>query len=80
MATAAKYPEISVSQFRTRCVAVIGEVAATGVPVVVTRRGEPVAKLVPLETQTPPTLLGSVHYASEEDLLTPVDDAWEADR
>ncbi len=76
----AKHLEISASQFKARCLALLDDVAASGVPLVVTKRGRPVAKLVPLEEKAPPSLLGSVRYESEEDLLAPVDERWDADR
>ena len=72
--------EIPASQFKARCLALLDEVAATGQPLVVTKRGKPVAKLVSLGEQSPADLRGSVRYEREEDLLSPVDDAWEADR
>jgi hypothetical protein len=38
------------------------------------------ASCVPLEDKAPPSLLGSVRYESEEDLLAPIDEPWAADR
>jgi len=67
------------SHFKARCLALLDEVAATGVEIVVTKRGNPVAKLVPLTTVEPASLLGSVRYADESALLEPVDEAWDAD-
>lgn len=80
MGVRTKHLEISASQFKARCLALLDDVAASGVPLVVTKRGRPVAKLVPLEEEAPPSLLGSVRYESEEDLLAPVDERWDADR
>ena len=57
----------------------LDEVAETHVPIVVTKRGTPVAKLVPVEEAEPASLLGSVSYDREEDLLAPVEDAWDAE-
>lgn len=64
--------EISASEFKARCLGLLDEVAETKVPLVVTKRGRPVAKLVPLGEQSPPSLLNSVSYRAEEDLLAPV--------
>jgi len=72
--------QIPASQFKARCLALLDEVAATGQPLVVTKRGKPVAKLVSLREQGPVDLLGSVRYEREEDLLSPLDEVWEADR
>ncbi len=71
--------QLPASQFKTRCLALLDEVERTRVPIVVTKRGRPVAKLVPLDDVPVPGLLGSVSYDSEEDLLAPVDEPWDAD-
>jgi prevent-host-death family protein len=39
-------------EFKAKCLAVMDEVQASGEPVVLTKRGKPVARLVPLEDQT----------------------------
>ena len=80
MVATAKPQVISASQFKARCLALLDEVAASCVPLVVTKRGKPIAKLMPLDEKPPPSLLGSVRYGSEEDLLAPVDERWDADR
>jgi prevent-host-death family protein len=72
--------EISASRFKARCLALIDEVAEAGVPYIVTKRGVPKAKLVPVGRPVSPDLLGSVRYESEEDLLAPTGDDWDADR
>lgn len=74
-----KLHQIPASEFKARCLGLLDEVAETGVPLTVTKRGRPVAKLVPLEGEPPPSLLGSVSYDREEDLLSPVDETWNAD-
>lgn len=72
---------MSASKFKTHCLALLDRVAETGVPIVVTKRGEPVAKLVPLGGGAqPPDLLGSVRYEHEEELLAPVSEEWDAER
>jgi prevent-host-death family protein len=40
---------IPAAQFKARCLALMEEVRATKEPVLITKRGEPVAKLVPAE-------------------------------
>jgi prevent-host-death family protein len=37
--------------FKARCLAIMDDVQATGEPVVVTKRGNPVVKVVPVESQ-----------------------------
>lgn len=45
--------DISVTQFRQRCLELIRLVEATGKPVTITRRGKAVAQLEPPPTPTP---------------------------
>lgn len=71
--------EITASDFKARCLRLLDEVAASKVPLVVTKRGRPVAKLVPITEDAPSRLLGSVRYETEEDLLAAVGDAWDAE-
>ncbi len=57
----------------------LDEVATTGEEIVVTKRGRPVARVVPASEPKP--LLGSVTFnVSDEDLLAPLGDAWDAER
>jgi prevent-host-death family protein len=70
---------ISASSFKARCLHLLDEVANTGEHIVVTKRGEPIARLVPVEE--PPSLEGSVTYhVSDEQLIAPIDVDWDADR
>jgi prevent-host-death family protein len=66
-------------EFKARCLAVLDEVAESGREVVITKRGRPVARVAPL-TDDVPSLIGSVRYASEDDVLAPIDDSWDLDR
>jgi prevent-host-death family protein len=69
--------EIPVGRFKAECLALLAEVAATGEELMVTKRGRPLARVVPV-TQ-PPTLLGTVKYLVDDDhLIRPIEDAWEA--
>lgn len=67
-------------EFKAKCLAILDEVAATGREVVVTKRGTPVARVVPLADSPRPTLVGSVRYAREADLVDPVEELWDADQ
>jgi len=76
MSAAAK--TIPASKFKAQCLALLDSVARTGRSVVVTKRGKPVARLVPLEGVKPPSLLGSVLY--EGDIVSPISTEWESNR
>ncbi len=74
---------VTASQLKAKCLAIIDEVAATGEPVVITKRGRPVARLSPaapaLGRYPQDTLFGTVEVLG--DIVRPVLDAevWEAE-
>jgi len=68
---------ISAAEFKAHCLALLDEVSATKETVVVTKRGKPVAKVVAVEKRAHPRpLRGSVRY--QGDIVTPVDEPWDA--
>lgn len=68
---------VPASSFKTHCLAMLDEVAATGEQIVVTKRGRPVARLVAIEA--PVSLKGSVTYnVSDDELIAPLDERWDA--
>lgn len=69
---------MSASAFKARCLAVLDEVARTGRPVVVTKRGKPVARVSAVEP--PPSLRGTLTYLVDDDeLIAPIDVEWNAE-
>ena len=52
--------QMAAGEFKAHCLAVMDEVARTREPVVITKRGKPVAKMVPVEKPKPRKLLGSL--------------------
>jgi len=50
--------QMAAGEFKAQCLEVMDEVAATREPVMITKRGEPVAKLVPVEKSRPRKLMG----------------------
>ena len=72
--------EIPAGQFKAKCLKVMDRVARTGEPVVVTKHGKPVVRVVPVEDAAVPLfgrLAGSVTQAS--DLISPIDEPWDAE-
>jgi prevent-host-death family protein len=60
--------EVSASTFKQQCLALLDQVNATKVRVVVTKRGRPVAQLVPLdEDGARAPMMGSVTLVAEDD-------------
>lgn len=60
--------EVMASTFRDQCLLLLDEVERTKVRIVITKRGRPVARLVPLDdADVPARTLGSVHLLAEDD-------------
>jgi prevent-host-death family protein len=77
-----KAAEIAVpaGEFKAKCLALLDEVDATGRTFVVTKRGRPVARVVPLaSTASAGSLIGSL-LEEDADLLAPIPVRWEAAR
>lgn len=67
---------ISASKFKAQCLALLDEVAASGEEIVVTKRGKPVARLVPVSPAE--SLKGSVTYlVSDEEFIAPLYEDWD---
>jgi len=66
---------IPAGEFKATCLALLDEVAENGETIVVTKRGKPVARVVPLEPPRP--LKGSVSFlVSDEELIAPLFEGW----
>jgi prevent-host-death family protein len=70
---------IAASEFKATCLAVLDVVAESAEEFVITKRGQPVARLIPI-APIAKSLLGSVTYSSLEDVMSLVGDEWDADR
>jgi prevent-host-death family protein len=67
---------IAASEFKAKCLALLDEVAEQRRPLVVTKRGRPVARVVPIEK--PRSLIGTVEYLVDDDeLIKPLYEDWE---
>ena len=71
---------IGAGDFKAKCLQLLDAVAAQREPLIITKRGKPVAKLVPVPPEAAlfGALAGSV--VSESDIVSPIGDAWEAER
>lgn len=69
---------IGAGDFKAKCLQLLDEVAARREPLVITKRGKPVARLVPMppDAQLFGALAGSV--LNEGDIVAPVDAEWDA--
>lgn len=67
------------SRLKAELLGVLDDVAVTGRPVVVTKHGRAVARVVPMTG--PPALAGSVTFnVGDDELLAPIGDGWDAER
>jgi len=69
---------IGAGDFKARCLQLLDAVAEQREPLIITKRGKPVAKLVPVEPELQlfGALRGSV--VGETDIVSPVDVEWRA--
>lgn len=71
---------IGAGDFKARCLQLLDAVAQQREPLVITKRGKPVARLVPMppESSLFGALAGSV--VDELDTIAPIDAEWDASR
>jgi prevent-host-death family protein len=69
---------MSAATFKAQCLAVLDRVAESGEILVVTKRGRPVARVVPIEKAPRRSLRGSVRYHG--DIVAPIDVKWDAEQ
>lgn len=72
--------QIAAGEFKAKCLSILDEVSTTREPVTVTKRGKPVAVIVPVPA-APGSLFGiardSISYAADDDLLS-TGEEWDA--
>ncbi len=73
-----KLRRIAAGEFKAKCLALLDHVAETGEEILVTKRGKPVARLVPVEERDAHPLRGSILY--QGDVVSPIDVEWEAQK
>ena len=68
---------IPAAEFKAHCLALMDEVQASGEEIVVTKRGKPVARILPAAPATPPDLSNSILWFSD-DFEAPLHEPWYA--
>ena len=73
--------KINASTFKAQCLALIDEVAESGEPLTVTKRGKAKVKIIAVR-ETPKTLLGATKgtFRILGDIVGPIVDDWDEDR
>ena len=71
---------MTTTEFRAKCLGLMDEVAETGREIVITKRGRPVARLVPYRRK-PRSLFGMARGRLEilGDITAPIDVEWDAE-
>jgi prevent-host-death family protein len=76
-----KVDQIPAAQFKANCLRLMDEVARRRTPIVITKRGKPVAKLVPIDDKPIDIfgrMAGTIRIVG--DIISPIDDVeWTAD-
>jgi prevent-host-death family protein len=73
---------IAAGEFKAKCLRILDEVNKTREPVTVTKRGKPVARVVPIPAESWSgygIAKGTISYA-EDDTLLSTGEAWDADK
>lgn len=70
--------KVTATEFKAKCLKLVDEVVKTHEPVIITKRGKPVAKLVPMEcTSWFGFMAGTIEITG--DIMAPIEDEdWEA--
>jgi prevent-host-death family protein len=73
---------VAAAEFKTNCLRLIDEVAQQRQPIIITKRGKPVAKLMPVEEEGPVDLFGYMAGTAKicGDIVSPIEDVeWTGD-
>jgi prevent-host-death family protein len=71
--------EISAAEFKAKCLKLMDKVAKTRESITITKRGKPIAKLVPVESETRSLfgyMKGTVTILG--DIVSPINEKWSA--
>lgn len=75
----AKMLRMAAGEFKEKCLKLMDQVNETHVPITITKHGVPIAKLVPVDDN--PRLLFGLQkdvMTIKEDIISPVDESWDA--
>jgi len=77
-----KSASVPAGEFKARCLKLMDEVRDRRCEIVITKRGKPVAKLVPVEEKHAPDIFGYMKGTVTilGDIVGPTGEVWDADR
>lgn len=74
---------IAAGEFKTKCLGIMESIHETGLPVVITKRGVPMVKIIPyVEKEKPKKSLFAAMQGTitiNADIIEPIGEPWEAD-
>jgi len=72
---------IAAGEFKAKCLHLLDEVAQQRAPLVITKRGKPIAKLVPIDNERTDDIYGCMAGTIQilGDIISPIDVEWNAD-
>ena len=72
--------QIAAGEFKAKCLHLLDEVQRSRTEILITKRGRPVARLLPVDQQ-PPHILGRMKDSVQilGDLIAPIDEKWSVD-
>ena len=73
-----KLESVPAGQFKARCLSLLDKVARTRQPLIVTKHGRPVAKVIPTEKVKAPKLLGTVKFHGN--IVDPILGEWDIEQ
>ncbi len=71
---------IPAAEFKAKCLKIMDDVERRRITVMITKRGKPVARIVPPDSNRPSTLFGALKGSViiKGDIISPLDVEWEA--
>lgn len=72
--------KITATEFKAKCLKLMNDMARKREPIIVTKRGRPVAKVVPVEPEEPKSWFGYMEGTIDitGDIVSPVEEDWAA--
>jgi prevent-host-death family protein len=72
---------IAAGEFKAKCLSLLDQVQSSRTGIVITKRGRPVARLVPVDEEIEEPLFGRMRgtITISGDVIGPLDETWDAD-
>lgn len=74
--------QMAAGEFKSHCLQILDQVRDSRTEVIITKRGKPVAKLVPVDPEEPEPIFGRMRGTVKihGDIVGPTGEVWDADR